>query len=125
MSITAGHLYGWKQEEILKGNLETLFGEPLRKFEDRYSKWDFETDNYLIELKSRQRPYRPNSFDTYLVPVCKTIGLTKELVIFYYFEETRELFYIIYDEHFVNYTITTNSFGQKHFLIPREHWTKV
>lgn len=126
MSITSGHLFGWAQENVLKSKFDELFGEPLIKFEDRYSKWDFQTSNYLIELKSRQRPYRPDSFDTWLVPVCKTVDLVKELVIFYFFEETQELFYIIYDPGtFKSFKKVENRWGQLHFLIPKECWTQV
>lgn len=126
MAVTAGHIFGWDQEVVLKGKLENLFGENLTKFENRYSRWDFETTNYLVELKSRQRPYKPDSFDTWLVPVCKTIGLTKDLIIFYYFEETQELFYIIYEEDtFKSFKKTSNRWGQLHFLIPKESWIKV
>lgn len=124
--ITAGHLFGWEKEVHLKPKLDELFGETLIKAQDRYSKYDFECENYLVELKSRQKPVRPDTYDTWLVPACKTEGLTKSLVIFYYFEQTDELFYIIYDpDDFRQYEKTRNRWGQMHYLIPRQAWTLV
>jgi len=126
MSITPGHIFGWTKESELKPKLDELFGETLVKIEDRFSRWDFECENYLVELKSRQKPITPDTFETWLVPACKTEGLSKSLVIFYYFEMTEELFYIIYDtEDFKQFQKTTNRWGQLHYLIPKYNWTLV
>jgi len=126
MSITAGHIFGWTKEEQIKPKLDELFGVSLTKIEDRFSRWDFECDDYLVELKSRQKPFTPDTYDTWLLPVCKTEGLKKSLVIFYYFEMTQELFYIIYDtDDFKAYEKTRNRWGQLHYLIPKYAWTLV
>jgi len=126
MSITAGHIFGWTKEEQIKPKLDELFGVSLTKIEDRFSRWDFECDDYLVELKSRQKPFTPDTYDTWLLPVCKTEGLKKSLVIFYYFEMTQELFYIIYDtDDFKNYEKIKNRWGQLHYLVPKEAWTLV
>jgi len=126
MSITQTHTFGWEKEVELKPKLDELFGETLMKLTDRYSRWDYECENYLIELKSRQSPLTPDSYPTWLVPACKTEGLTKTLAIFYYFEKTKELFYIIYDtDNFKMYEKTRNRYGQLHYLIPKEEWTLV
>jgi hypothetical protein len=126
MSITPGHIFGWKKEEELAGPISKLLGGTLRKFDDRYSKWDFETDDYVIELKSRLAPLTEDSYETWLVPLHKTTAITKQLVIFYYFQQTNALFCIFHDyEEFKKFKVVKNRNGQDTLQIPKSFWTKV
>ena len=127
MSITAKHLYGWNKEVELQGKLQELFGEPLVKTTDRYDKHDWTTQNYLIDLKARLPPTTEHTYDTWDAPVCKfAVSTEKEIVCFYYFEESKSLFYIIYDaELFATYKQVPNRNGQLTYKIPRDDWTKV
>lgn len=126
MTTTVRHIFGWKQEESLLPVLEELFGEPLQKFEDRYSRWDYQTENYLIELKSRMYPLTQDTYETWMIPVCKTTEVNKELAIFYNFEQDKSLFYIIYDkEQFDTYKIVKNRYGQSTYLVPKSDFTQV
>jgi len=127
MAITADHIWGWKQEIDLKPFLETLFDEPLIKSLDRFCHFDFQTTQYLIELKSRMPPITPTTYPTYYVPCCKgkNIPADKELVIFYYFPSTNQLFYIIYSEEFENYKVIVNRNGQRTFCVPAQDFNEV
>jgi hypothetical protein len=124
--ITATHTYGWKKEVELKGRLEELLGEEITKHDERFHTWDYYTDDYEIELKSRTDKYTEHSFGTWQVPECKTKGLSKELIIFYHFGSTNSLFYIIYEEDlFKTYDVIINKGGQRTIEIPAKHFTKV
>lgn len=126
MSVGDTHAFGWAKEEELRPKLEELFGEPLTKFDKRFASHDFETSDYLIELKSRRPPTTEDTYPDYFVPACKFQNLSKDLICFYYFEQTKSLYYIIYDEEqFKSYKTTSNRYGQKTVLIPRQDWVKV
>ena len=123
--ITALHAFGWAKEDELRPRLESLFGT-LKKSESRYAKFDFENEDYLLELKCRQAPILPQSHATWMFPVCKVENLDKQLCIFYYFEQDKSLCYILYDEDtFKDFKIIKNYFGQRTFLIPKECFTEV
>ena len=126
MAITSKHTFGWQKETELQTRLEQMFDTPLIKNTNRFNRFDFETDEYLIELKSRQAPIKPETYDTWMLPVCKTHNLTKHLVIFYYFEQDNSLWYIFYDEDlFKDFRVIKNFNNQPTFLIPYSYWTKV
>jgi hypothetical protein len=126
MSIGATHEFGWKNEEELKPRLEELFGEPLAKFNTRFATYDFETSDYLIELKSRMPPVSEDTYDTWMIPACKFVRNDKQIAAFYFFEQTKSLYYIIYDEEqFKSYKKIKNRNGQMTYHIPRSEWTKV
>ena len=126
MSITDKHLYGWSQEIKLKGRLEELLGEEITKHEKRFYTWDYSSEDYHIELKSRMDQYDEHSHDTWYVPECKTKNLTKDLIIFYHFGKTDSLFYIIYQEElFKTYQVVCNRSGQRTICIPREDFIQV
>lgn len=127
MCITSKHIYGWNKEVELMPRLQELFGESLIKTTDRFNKHDWTTENYLIDLKTRLPPTTENTYDTWDTPVCKFLESTdKEIICFYYFEQSDNLFYIIYDaELFATYKRVPNRNGQLTFKIPRQDWTQV
>jgi uncharacterized protein YprB with RNaseH-like and TPR domain len=127
MTVSPLHLFGWAREAELQPKLEDLFGVPLQKSEERYTRHDWQTDDYLIELKARMSPTRPETYPDWLVPVCKfTCNTDKEIICFYYFEETKQLFYIIYDpDLFKSYKQFYNRNGQLTYKIPAADWTEV
>jgi len=123
--ITALHKFGWAKENELQPRLEGYFGT-LTKSESRYSRFDFENENYLIELKCRQAPLLPETYSEWMLPCCKVLNLEKQLVVFYYFEQDKSLWYILYDEDmFKDFKVIRNYYGQRTFLIPRSCWTKL
>lgn len=126
MSVTNLHIFGWEKETELVPRLEELFGERLRKFEERYAQFDFETDDYSIEIKCRRPPITEDTYNTWYVPCCKFVGASKEVICFYYFEQTKKLYYIIYDpQNFALYDRVRNRNGQLTYGIPRDDWTLV
>jgi len=128
MAITAKHLYGWQKEVELQGRLEELFGEPISKTSDRYNTHDWTTSNYLIDLKCRLPPLTENSYPDWDAPVCKFYEPEdgRQVVCFYYFEASGNLFYIIYDHDlFATYKRFKNLNGQLTYRIPRCDWTQV
>ena len=125
--ITDKHLYGWNKEVELEGQLQDLFDEPLVKNQGRYNKHDWESENFLIDLKTRLPPTTEDTYDTWDAPVCKfAVSTEKDIVCFYYFEESKSLFYILYDaDLFATYKKVANRNGQLTYKIPRHDWTKV
>lgn len=122
--ITNKHIFGWRKESELQPFLETLFEEPLIKSPNRFANYDFETNHYIIELKSRLY-IKPTTYKTYFIPTCKKPSQDKELVIFYYFAATDQLFYIIYSDDFLQYERIKNINGQETFLVPAEHFNEI
>ena len=122
----SGRAWGIELENRLQSRLSSILGEQLNKTPGRYDKVDFEGDNYLVELKGRRAPYKPDSFDKWLLPYCKGFETNKTIIYFYYFEATDELFMTQYDkEIFSKYEVEANNWGQKHYLIPAMDWRKV
>ena len=125
-AITAGHLKGWKYEEELFPKLQELFDEPLVKTPDRFNLHDWTTESHLIDLKTRFAPITEDTYPEWNAPVCKFYDSDKEIVCFYYFEATKNLFYIIYDKDlFATFKKFYNRNGQLTYDIPRAAWTLV
>jgi hypothetical protein len=59
--------FGLSEEVKIKNILEEKFGELIQL--DKYNPFDFENDNYLIELKSRRNAH--NKYDTTMVNYSK------------------------------------------------------
>lgn len=128
MAITAKHIYGWNKEVELEGRLAELFGEQIIKTKNRFNKHDWTTDNYLIDLKCRLPPTTEDTYPDWDAPVCKFFdpGDGRQVICFYYFEASNNLFYIIYDQElFATYKQFKNMNGQPTYRIPRCDWTQV
>ena len=66
--------FGHTEENRVKSILENYFGN-LNTL-DKYNPFDFENENYLIELKSRRIPH--NQYDTAMVNYSKLLKTSKE-----------------------------------------------
>lgn len=134
--ITDLHTFGFGKETALKTRIEEVLGSEVTKAQERYAKFDYQSDEYYIELKSRRatdrrgRPLLPDSNDTWLLPTCKKpTDDKKETIYFYFFEADNSLWYLVYDEELFA-TFHTDSpgwhqTGQPHYYIPKDVWTKV
>jgi hypothetical protein len=134
--ITDLHHFGFAKETELQPRVESALEESVKKNKPRYEQFDYESDNWYIELKSRRakdkhgRPLLPDSNDTWLLPTSKRPKKAdKETVYFYYFEADNSLWYVVYDEETfadipadVPYWHPT---GQEHWYIPKNLWTKI
>lgn len=60
--------FGLSQEKFLYNQLNNIFGN-LNKFDNKYSRFDFYNNEYLIELKSRNCKY--NSYPSSMVGLNK------------------------------------------------------
>jgi len=123
---------GARQEVGLQKRLSCIVDEPLTKFPERYSIFDFESEHYLIELKSRRAPASPSKFDTWLLPVCKGEAArksVKSVLFFYHWEVDDSLYFLEYNEdEFDSFHQEVPSFHadkQLHYYIPRDCWSRV
>ena len=128
--ITPLHTFGLSKEESLQKRLEEALEEPLVRTLARFSHMDFVGDTHYVELKSRQAPYLPDSFPTWLLPTCKKPkAFDKDTIFFYYFEKDDSLHYLFYDEELFGTFEKEKPYWhptkQEHWLIPKEHWTKL
>lgn len=124
--------YGLKQEDSLVDRLSLIVGEELVKIPGRYSIFDFESENFLVELKSRRKTVSPSCFSTWLLPVCKGEAARtaeKSVVFFYHWEENDSLYYLEYNEDkFDSYQQEVPHFHadkQLHYYINSSEWTLV
>lgn len=102
-------------------------GEELKETPTLYSIFDWESENYLIELKSRTGQYTAESFDTWLLPCCKADFATdKKKVFFYFWSNGHKLYRLDYDsEKFATYQ-RGKPWGsdQEHLFIPKSEWSE-
>ena len=124
--------YGAKQEVNLLKRLSCVLDESLTKFPERYSVFDFESEHYLVELKSRRAPATPSKFNTWLLPVCKGEAARrspKTVLFFYHWEVDDSLSFLEYNEdEFDSFHQEVPSFHadkQAHYYIPRDCWSRV
>ena len=86
---------GDKYEELLKPRLEKFLKQPLIKSDNRYSHYDYITqnDDIMIELKSRN--YLSTDFNTTLISKKKMNYITKQpkFYVFIYFIKNDVLMY--------------------------------
>lgn len=127
------HDYGIKKEELLKPLLEAFCEEPLTKTGKFYDVMDFVSDSYYVELKSRTEQYRPEDYDTWLLPCCKGTEAKKNshkrTLFFYYFSSTKELYVLEYDEKlFATFKREVPSWHkekQEHYYIPSSEFSLI
>lgn len=132
--LTDLHHFGFAKELELQPRIEAAVEGKVTKNEPRYHQFDYECENFYIELKSRRatdkwgRPLLPTSNATWLLPTSKKPKKTdKDTVFFYYFEADKSLWYITYDEDLFD-TFATDCPGwhptaQEHWFVPAECWT--
>lgn len=120
--------YGLEIERLLESTLEEIVGEPLTATTKRFSLFDWESDSYCVELKSRTSQYSPEQFETWLLPACKAdLQTHKHKVFFMYWSKTGELYRLDYDpEKFSSYKREAPFFSsQVHYFVPAAHWIKL
>jgi hypothetical protein len=140
MSITAKHVWGKALEERLSPVIGDFLECDLTPTAWRYDSVDFNTSlpgGDVAELKGRpkDRNNNPNtpqdveSFDHWYFPCSKCLSLKKPLHIFYYWERSNRLFYLLFDiEKFVHYRTgvpPNHPTNQLHYLIPREDFVEL
>jgi len=132
MERRARELYGENAEITLKSRLEAILGETLVKTPTKYDKFDWESESYFVELKSRRKPYTPASFPTWYLPVCKGLRAseeTKKVVFFYYFDSVDELYRLDYCEELFDTFVREVPWGhrdkQVHYCIPAYRFQKI
>ena len=134
--LTDLHTFGFNKENTLKERIEAAVGESILKTQERYAKFDYHSDNFYIELKSRRAttkggyPLLPETNDTWLLPTSKAPeDDEKEAVYFYYYEADNSLWYILYDrelfETFHRESPLWHPGRQEHWYIPKDAFTKI
>lgn len=90
--------FGHKEEIRIKSILEEYFGE--LNVLDKYNPFDYENDEYLIELKSRRIPH--NKYDTAMVNYSKllrTSNTQKKRVIIFNYSDGLFYWYVNSDDY--------------------------
>jgi len=139
-SFSERNTYGLQKEKELKPRIEEAIGETITKTECLTATYDFVTENYNIELKSR-RAHRYNRFNgtntvvgpetdaTWLMPTCKEPKDDKTTLFFYHFQSDDSLWYCEYTkEDAKNWDRAIPSFSptnQEHWYIPRTYWSRI
>lgn len=101
MSFKYDYMNGIKNEDIVYNVLINKFSnDNIKKCKNKFSKFDFEGDKTLYELKTRNNYY--NSYPTTLIAYDKIINTSKKQIFIFKFIDG--IYYIEYDEtKFKNY----------------------
>jgi hypothetical protein len=95
MSYKIDYETGKEAEDIVLNDIELFFEDNIQKINSRYSKYDYEGDKYIYELKTRNNLYC--SFPTTLIASDKIITKSPKRQIFL-FNFKDGLYYIKYRE---------------------------
>lgn len=87
--------FGKEQELVLLPRLNEFFKDNLKPTPDRYTKYDFEGDTCIYELKSRTCKFE--QYPTTLFPADKVEGIRNEKPQVFIFHFTNGTYYINYD----------------------------
>lgn len=85
--------FGKKAEKDILPILQDYFKREIKKYSERFSKFDFYDDVYNYELKTRSNHY--NKFPTTMITENKVAGDKKQIFIFNF---TDAIYYIEYDK---------------------------
>jgi hypothetical protein len=118
--------YGKKQESDLLKKLQDNLGEDLVPTVSTTDKYDYETENYLVELKSR-RNYKSNQFNNWLISTSKFQDSKKKIVIYYYWDGDSTLWRYNYNpDHLTDFILRKSPISnQDHYDIPKTFFTLV
>jgi hypothetical protein len=117
----ADYEFGVRQEEIIYPQLTRYFGGDLQRASNKKSRFDFYTENILVEVKSRKN--RMNDYPTTMITTDKGIETDKQL--FFVFNFTDKMASILYDkERFREYEQKI-VFNKPNWLIPLEDLTVI
>ena len=101
MNTLRDETYGIGKEIEIFSKLKELHGSTLIKTPNKYSSFDFENDNCVIELKSRRNT--KNAYPTTMVGFNKILKANKEnRDVYFYFNFTDGLYRWKYDPEQVN-----------------------
>jgi hypothetical protein len=124
--LAARLAYGKQKEREIAPRIAQYLNTTLTPTANPNCSYDFDTaEAERVELKSRRT--KSSSYDTWLLPVCKTVDLPCALHIFYHFNDDDKLFYCKYDEErFKSYKVSMPyPSKQLHYWIPRTDFTEV
>ena len=125
--------FGHTEEVRIKEMLSEYFGE--LKTLDKYNPFDFENDDYLIELKSRRIPH--DRYDTAMVnysKILKTANSKKRRMVVFNYSDGIYCWEIDSDEYSVGQggrrdrgieEVYTMAFVKKEYLINLNNYTKI
>ena len=122
------HNFGLQKEKELKERIQSLVGETLNDSEKRFALFDWTTDNYLVELKSRRAQYSHEDFDEWVLPCCKAdLPSEKKKVFFYYWEQGNRLFRLDYNpESFATFKRARPFWtSQEHYFVPADQFVEI
>jgi hypothetical protein len=128
--------FGKASEKEIKPFLESIIGEPLIPTSKFYDTMDFESESYLIELKTRSNKYHWDSpvilKEGWLLPECKIDRAkkeTKKVLFFYFWASDQSLWTLEYSpEVFADLKPKIpfwNPDRQPHFYVPQDEWTRI
>ena len=119
------HLFGKRQEDILLEQIQKNIGEILTQTKSKTAIYDYTTDSYNIELKSRT--YKSTAFDTWLISCSKFEDVTKKIVIYYYWSRDNTLWrYDFNPEDLGGWKKGPSPISsQLHYSIPRSFFKEV
>ena len=120
------YCYGKQKESDLLERIQSNLGEQLLQEANQYSKKDYQTKTYNIELKSR-RFYNSDKYSDWLVPCCKFKDTSKPLIIYYYWDGDKTLWRYNYNPEDVKDFIFRKSpiSSQEHYDIPKRFFQNV
>lgn len=81
-SFKIDYTFGKKNEDTVLSQIQKFFTDDgiIKKSEDTYSKYDFKSDTYIYELKTRTCKYR--TYATTIIPYDKIVENTKQIFLF-------------------------------------------
>jgi len=100
--------YGLKNEMAILELLTTHFGPTIRKTTDKYSTFDFQGENIMIELKSRRNSSElyPTTMIGHRKIVAASDSINKNIKYYYVFKFTDKIMYCEYNElDFKNFVV--------------------
>lgn len=122
--ITNRHKFGWAKEAELQPVIESLLNTTLKKSAGRYAKYDFDSEEFHIELKCRT--CASDTYDEWLFPACKVHHASiakKPTLFFYYFEKDKKLYMSKYEEKYLELEPFIPFFTkQYHVKVPADWW---
>ena len=118
--------FGKQKETELFDRIQTDLGETIVQELNQYSKKDYKSNNYNIELKSR-RYYDCNKYPEWLVPCSKFSDTSKPLIIYYFWDKDKTLWRYDYNQDDKKDFVFRKSpiSEQDHFDIPKRFFRQI
>jgi hypothetical protein len=117
---------GIRYEDILIPIIQDALEEPVSKYTIPNSKYDAFSDNFLIEIKTRN--IKSTDYDSYIC-IASKFKVAKEeprnVILFYYIIGDNKLFYIQYDKHIFHTFTYGISYCCPSYWIPASCFTQI